>query len=105
MTSPVLRRALRTPSYGWSRAGELYVPTTREILSEWVSRVNLLRSRKAWLSVMVWGFTLALLAFAAVFLVHYFSWKLMLAGFLYGMAGRAHQKLINIDHLARGIDR
>jgi fatty-acid desaturase len=73
------------PSYGWSRGEELYVPTTREIWREWGSRLNLLHSRKAWLSVMVWSFSLCLLPFAVVFFLKYFSWKLMLAGFLYSM--------------------
>jgi sn-1 stearoyl-lipid 9-desaturase len=85
MPKPFLKRALRTPGYGWSRGEELYVPTTREIWREWRSRVNVLASRKAWLSVTVWGFTLLLLVFAAVFLLKYFSWTLMLAGFLYSM--------------------
>jgi sn-1 stearoyl-lipid 9-desaturase len=84
-SSQFLQRVLRTPSYGWTRGGELYSPTTREILREWVHRLNLLHSRKAWLSVMVWSFTLLLLPFGVVFLLHYFSWKLMLAGFLYSM--------------------
>jgi stearoyl-CoA desaturase (delta-9 desaturase) len=80
-----LKRVLRTPGYGWSRGDELYVPTTLEILREWAHRLNLLHSRKAWLSVMVWSFSLLLLPFGAVFLLNYFSWKLMLAGFLYSM--------------------
>jgi fatty-acid desaturase len=85
MPSPFLKRALRAPGYGWSRGEELYVPTQREILREWGHRLNLLHSRKAWLSVMLWSFTLLLLPFGVVFLVYYFSWPLMLAGFLYSM--------------------
>ncbi len=85
MSKPFLQRALREPSYGWSRGDELYVPTTAEILREWRSRLNLFESRKAWLSVTVWSFTLLLLPFGVTFLLYYFSWKLMLAGFLYSM--------------------
>jgi fatty-acid desaturase len=85
MPSPILKRALRVPAYGWSRGEELYVPTRREILREWGQRLNLLHSRKAWLPVMLWSFTLLLLPFGVVFLVYYFSWSLMLAGFLYSM--------------------
>jgi stearoyl-CoA desaturase (delta-9 desaturase) len=85
MANPFLKRALEEPSYGWDRDGELYVPTTGEIRREWLSRLNLFRSRKAWLSVATWGFMLALFPFGAVFLTKYFSWKLMLAGFLYSM--------------------
>jgi fatty-acid desaturase len=85
MPVPFLKRVLRAPGYGWSRGGQLYVPTTLEILREWADRLNLLNSRKAWLSVMVWSFSFCLLPFGAVFLLYYFSWKLMLAGFLYSM--------------------
>jgi sn-1 stearoyl-lipid 9-desaturase len=85
LSTPFLKRALEEPSYGWERDGELYVPSTGEIRREWLSRMNLLRSRKAWLSATIWAFTLALFPFGVVFLVKYFSWKLMLAGFLYSM--------------------
>ena len=84
-TIPFLKRALQEPTYGWERDGKLYVPTTSEIRHEWLSRMSLLRSRKAWLSVTVWGFMLLLMPFGVVFLTQYFSWKLMLAGFLYSM--------------------
>ncbi len=47
--------------------------------------MNLLASRKAWLSVSGWFWTLALLPFGIVFLARYFSWPLMLLGFLYSM--------------------
>ena len=82
---PLLKRALQEPSYGWSRDGKLYVPTAAEIWREWRGRLDLRRGRGAWLSVMVWGFTLCLFPLGALFLTHYFSWKLMLAGFLYSM--------------------
>jgi sn-1 stearoyl-lipid 9-desaturase len=85
LSTPFLKRALEEPSYGWERDGQLYVPSTGEIRREWLSRMNLLRSRKAWLSVATWGFMFALFPFGVVFLVKYFSWKLMLAGFLYSM--------------------
>lgn len=85
MSSPFLKRALQEPSYGWERDGALYVPTTSEIRREWLGRMNLFRSRKAWLSVATWGFMFALFPFGVVFLTKYFSWKLMLVGFLYAM--------------------
>jgi fatty-acid desaturase len=85
MSSPFLKRALEEPSYGWERDGALYVPTTGEIRREWLGRMNLFRSRKAWLSVATWGFMFALFPFGVVFLTKYFSWKLMLVGFLYAM--------------------
>ncbi|HLK40696.1 MAG TPA: fatty acid desaturase [Polyangiaceae bacterium] len=87
MGTPFLRRVLEEPRYGWSRGGELYRPTGREIVREWGSRMNLFASRKTWLSISGWGWTLALFPFGIVFLTRYFSWPLMLAGFLYSMVG------------------
>ena len=85
MAIPVLQHALREPSYGWQRDGVLYKPTGREIWNEWRSRINLFANRKAWLAVTNWFWTLALVPFGVVFLTKYFSWKLMLVGFLYSM--------------------
>lgn len=85
MATPLLKRVLQEPGYGWSKDGELVVPTHAEIMREWFSRMNLFKSRKAWLAVVVWCWTLALLPFGVVFLTTYFSWPLMLAGFLYSM--------------------
>jgi stearoyl-CoA desaturase (delta-9 desaturase) len=87
MASAFLRRVLEEPTYGWSRGEALYVPATREILRAWRSRMNLLASRKAWICVSGWFWTLSLVPFGIVFLERYFSWPLMLAGFLYSMVG------------------
>jgi stearoyl-CoA desaturase (delta-9 desaturase) len=85
MANPFLKRVLQEPSYGWQRDGALYVPSRAEIWREWRARLNPFASRKAWLSLMVWGFMLLLLPFGAVFVLRYFSWTLMLVGFLYSM--------------------
>lgn len=49
--------------------------------------MNLFASRKAWLAVSGWFWTLALLPFGIVFLARHASRPLMLAGFLYSMVG------------------
>jgi len=67
-TIPFLKRALQEPSYGWARDGALYAPTASEIRREWFARMNLLRSRTAWLSVTVWSFMFLLMPFGVVFL-------------------------------------
>ncbi len=85
MSGTFLGRALWEPVYGWSRNGELSRPSNSELLRAFASRMNVFASRKAWLGVMVWGFTLAFLPFAIVFLTRFSSWPLMLAGFLYSM--------------------
>jgi fatty-acid desaturase len=85
MATPFLRGVLEEPGYGWERNGEAYKPTLREIAREWRSRLNLFATRKAWLAVSDWFWTLCFVPFAVVFLREYFGWKLMLAGFLYSM--------------------
>ena len=85
MAIPFLRTVLEEPGYGWERDGAPYKPTASEIGREWRSRMNLFATRKAWLPVTNWFWTVCLMPFAVVFLAEYFSWKLMLAGFLYSM--------------------
>ena len=87
MTDPFLQRVLAVPPYGWSRDGKFYAPSVGELMSHWRSRMNLFRSRKNWLAVTGWVWTLALAPFAIVFLTQFFSWKLALIGFLYAMVG------------------
>ena len=82
-----LQRVLEPPSYGWSRNGEFYAPTTREMFSHWLTRMNLFRTRKNWLPVTGWVWTLCLLPFTVLFLTRYFSWTLLGVGFLYAMVG------------------
>ncbi len=85
MAIPLLQRVLLEPGYGWARDGVLYKPTTKEIMREWRSRMNLFATRKAWMAVTGWFWTLCLLPFGIVFLAKYFSWKLMALGFVYSM--------------------
>jgi fatty-acid desaturase len=86
MTQPFLHRVLEPPAYGWSRHGVFYAPTTREILSYWITRMNPLH-RRNWLAFSVWLWTLLLVPFAVTFFVRYFSWPLLVVGFLYSMVG------------------
>jgi len=80
MATPFLLRVLEEPRYGWAAK-----PSTREICREWFFRLNIFRSRAAWLPIAGWFWTLCLFPFGVVFLTRYFSWWLMLAGFLYAM--------------------
>jgi sn-1 stearoyl-lipid 9-desaturase len=85
MANAFLLRVLGTPTYGWTRGGKFYRPTTREIFSHWGSRMNLAASRKNWLSVtgVLWSF--ALVPFLVVFLTQYFSWLKLGMGLLYAL--------------------
>lgn len=87
MSSDFLRRVLEPPAYGWSREGAFYSPTTREILSHWLSRMNLFHTRKNWLSVADWMWTLGLVPFGVMFFLRFFSWKFLAIGLVYSMVG------------------
>ncbi len=80
-----LDRLLDPPSYGFERNGELYVPTQREILREFFSRLNVFRDRKNWLAFFSWSTTLSFAIPLAIFFTHYCSLKLIFVGFIYSM--------------------
>lgn len=77
---------LRPPSYGWTDArGELVVPGTWQILREFAYRNNIFASRKHWLGLTNTMQTVLLAPFLVGFFALWFSWPLLLVGFLYGM--------------------
>jgi fatty-acid desaturase len=81
-----IENILETPSYGWKdQNGELVKPSVRQLLSEFFSRLNIFRTKKNWLAFTSWASVLILLPFVIIFAVHYFSFTLILVGFLYGM--------------------
>ncbi len=83
-----LDRVLRPPSYGWQNAdGELSVPTSRQLIAEYFSRINVFASRKHWQALTNWVFTLSLAPFFIAFFGWHFSWPLVVAGFFYSMVG------------------
>ncbi len=80
-----LERVLDPPTYGFQKNGSLYVPSSREILREFFSRLNIFSSRKNWLSLLSWTASLSFAFPLGIFLTRHFSWWLMLAGFIYSM--------------------
>ncbi|MDN3550218.1 fatty acid desaturase [Mucilaginibacter aquaedulcis] len=83
---PFLDYVLQKPSYGWKDdAGVLIKPTTIKILKEFFSRLNVIKSRKNWLSVFSWLKVFCLSSFFILFLIFYLSWWTVLAAFIYGM--------------------
>jgi fatty-acid desaturase len=80
-----LERVLEPPTYGFTRDGVLYVPTKRELLAEFLGRMNIFASRKNWLPLFSWTATLSFAIPLAIFLTHYASIPLMIAGFIYSM--------------------
>jgi len=77
---------LQAPSYGWKdENGELIKPTRKQLLREFLSRSNIFRSKKNWISFIGWFMIVCMIPFAYFFLVHYFSWQLLIVFLLYTM--------------------
>jgi stearoyl-CoA desaturase (delta-9 desaturase) len=77
---------LQVPSYGWKNdRGELVVPTLKQLFTEAFSRINIFKTRKNWISLISWVMAACLFPFFIVFIVHYFSLKLLGAFILYSM--------------------
>ncbi len=77
---------LEEPKYGWmDENGELVKPTKKQLLKEFFSRFNIFKTRKNWLPLACWGSVLLLFPFVVIFAINYFSYKLIIVGFLYGM--------------------
>ena len=89
MSAPsFLDRVLDRPSYGWATPdGSVVRPSAGVLIREALSRMNIFRSRKNWLAFSNWFWTLSLAPFLVTFALHYFSWPLVVAGFLYSMVG------------------
>ncbi|MBK6692249.1 MAG: fatty acid desaturase [Myxococcales bacterium] len=75
-----LEHVLAPPRYGFGA-----IPTNREIVSEFFYRLNVLRCRKNWIPLFAWATTLAFAVPLVVFVTHYFSFWLVLLGFVYSM--------------------
>ncbi len=48
-------QCLEAPAHGFERDGIFYAPRRSEILRELLARLNLARTRKAWLPVLAWA--------------------------------------------------
>lgn len=81
-----LDSVLQPPSYGWRTAsGEFSKPTASVILKEFFSRLNVFKDKKNWLPFFSWLKVLLLFPFFVLFVVKFFSFGLLAAGFVYGM--------------------
>lgn len=77
---------LKPPSYGWmDEQGALVKPSPKQLFSEFFSRLNIFKSRKNWLPFFSWMSLLLLTPFFFLFVFKYFSWQLLLIGFVYSM--------------------
>jgi len=77
---------LEKPSYGWQDSGgNLVKPTTAQLWKEALSRVNIFRCRKNWISFLCLAMLLFTLPFVYFFIFEYFSFGLLLAFIGYSM--------------------
>src|SRR5690606_844599 len=79
-------RLLQEPSYGWKDGnGKAVQPSAAEIFRELLSRVNVFKSKKNWISAIGWFWVLCMLPFFFVFVFRYLSWWTFLAFIVYAM--------------------
>ncbi len=80
-----LNRVLDPPSYGFTQEQKFYAPRPSEILREFFSRLNILKSKKNWLPFFSWMVVLCLAPFFFLAFLRYFTWPLFAIGFFYSM--------------------
>jgi fatty-acid desaturase len=77
---------LYAPSYGWKDENEeLITPSTKQLWKEAFSRINILKTKKNWISFVSFLMLAGMLPFFYLFLFKYFSWYLVLAIIVYSM--------------------
>ena len=83
---PFIERILHRPSYGWTNeTGTLIQPSGKQLFKETLSRLNIFRSRKNWISLLTLVMMLSMIPFLYFFIVHHFSWLLLGAVLVYAM--------------------
>lgn len=74
-----LKFLLRRPTYPYSNeSGELYVPSTKELLSSFLTNSNIFQDKRNWLQVMSQLGTLLLIIPAIIFVTQYWDLKIFL---------------------------
>lgn len=83
---PLLDYVLQPPGYGWrDKAGDLVKPSPKQIFSEFFSRLNIVKTRKAWLPFFSWAKVLVLVPLLLLFIFKFFTVPLLIAAFVYSM--------------------
>ena len=83
---PFIDEILERPSYGWTdEKGELSKPTPKQLLKEFFGRLNVFKDKKNWLAFTSWVSILIQFPFFLLFIFKYFTWKLLIAAFVYSM--------------------
>ena len=77
---------LEKPSYGWTDdKGNFYKPSPKELIREFFKRTNVFKNKKNWLAFTSWVSILILFPFFLLFIFKFFTWKLLIATFIYSM--------------------
>jgi stearoyl-CoA desaturase (delta-9 desaturase) len=83
---PFIDEVLQPPSYGWKdAAGHLIIPAPAQIFREFISRLNVFKDKRNWLSFTSWMMVAVLGVFLCLFIFNYFSFKLLAVAFVYSM--------------------
>src|ERR1700744_2039967 len=81
-----LESVLEPPTYGWKdECGDLSKPNNSQLFKEFFLRLNVFKNKKNWLSFMSWLMIVLLAPFLFLFIFKYFTFKLLIAAFVYGM--------------------
>lgn len=81
-----IRRILEEPSYKWAdEKGELVVPSPRVLFKEALSRINIFKSRKNWISFTGWLMVFCMLPFFILFFTRFFYWPFIPVMIVYAM--------------------
>ncbi len=80
-----LSSVLNPPRYGYEKQEKLYIPTSAELIREFLFRINPFLTRHNWIVFFGWSTTLVLVFPLYLFFTHFFSWHLFFVGFVYSM--------------------
>ena len=77
---------LQEPSYGGSdKDGNLIVPTSKQVLKEAFSRINIFKTKKNWITLLGWFIILCMSPFLYLFITQYFTCWLLVIMIVYAM--------------------
>jgi stearoyl-CoA desaturase (Delta-9 desaturase) len=81
-----INEMLQQPSYGWQdENGELIKPSLQQLFKEAFCRVNIFADRKNWIPFMSWSMAVCMFPFFLLFILHYFSLRLLISFLLYSV--------------------
>lgn len=79
-------RVLKVPHYGWAdEEGQLIVPTKKQLYKEYLSRINVFKDKRNWISTISLFMVLCMVPFFIVFLFQYFTIPHLLFFLVYAM--------------------